>query len=97
MDYNLPDERGYFGKFGGRFIPEVLMDAITELEKSYLSLRNDKIFKKELNFLLKEYAGRPSNLYFAERLTKETGGAKIYLKREDMMHTGAHKINNTLG
>jgi tryptophan synthase beta chain len=96
-DYNLPDERGYFGKFGGRFVPEVLMDAITELEKSYLSLRNDKNFKKELNFLLKEYAGRPSNLYFAERLTKETGGAKIYLKREDMMHTGAHKINNTMG
>ncbi len=97
MDYNLPDERGYFGKFGGRFIPEVLMDAISELEKSYLSFRKDKNFKKELAFLLKEYAGRPSNLYFAERLTKEIGGAKIYLKREDMMHTGAHKINNTLG
>jgi tryptophan synthase beta chain len=97
MDYNLPDERGYFGKFGGRFVPEVLMDAISELEKSYLSFRKDKNFKKELEFLLKEYAGRPSNLYFAESLTKKVGGAKIYLKREDMMHTGAHKINNTLG
>ncbi len=96
-NYNLPDEKGYFGKFGGRFVPEVLMDAIYELEKSYLSLKDDKNFRKELNFLLKEYAGRPSLLYFAERLTEKIGGAKIYLKREDMMHTGAHKINNTLG
>jgi tryptophan synthase beta chain len=95
--YNLPDEKGYFGKFGGRFVPEVLMNAIYELEKSYLSLKDDKNFKEELNFLLKEYAGRPSLLYFAKRLTEEIGGAKIYLKREDMMHTGAHKINNTLG
>jgi tryptophan synthase beta chain len=97
MNYNLPDERGYFGKFGGRFIPEVLMDNIVELDKAYRSLKEDKRFNKELNFLLKEYAGRPSLLYFAERLTEHIGGAKIYLKREDMMHTGAHKINNTLG
>lgn len=97
MNYNLPDEKGYFGKFGGRFIPEVLMDNIVELEKAYLSFKEDKNFNKELDFLLKEYAGRPSPLYFAERLSEEIGGAKIYLKREDMMHTGAHKINNTLG
>lgn len=97
MENNLPDERGYFGKFGGRFVPEVLMDNIDELEKAYTSFKKDKNFKKELDSLLKNYAGRPSPLYFAERLTEEVGGAKIYLKREDMMHTGAHKINNTLG
>jgi tryptophan synthase beta chain len=97
MNYNLPDERGYFGKFGGRFVPEVLMDNIDELEKAYTSFKKDKNFRKELDFLLKNYAGRPSPLYFAERLTEKIGGAKIYLKREDMMHTGAHKINNTLG
>jgi tryptophan synthase beta chain len=97
IDYNLPDEKGYFGKFGGRFIPEVLMDNVSELEKAYLAFKKDKNFNKELDSLLKNYAGRPSSLYFAERLTEEIGGAKIYLKREDMMHTGAHKINNTLG
>ena len=97
MSYNLPDEKGYFGRFGGRFIPEVLMNNIDELEKAYLSFKEDKKFNEELDFLLKEYAGRPSLLYFAERLTEKAGGAKIYLKREDMMHTGAHKINNTLG
>jgi len=97
MDYNLPDERGYFGKFGGRFIPEVLMENVDELEKAYLAFKKDKNFKKELDSMLKNYAGRPSPLYFAKRLTEKTGGAKIYLKREDMMHTGAHKINNTLG
>jgi tryptophan synthase beta chain len=95
--YNLPDERGYFGRFGGRFIPEVLMDAVGELEKAYLSAKEDNDFNKELNFYLKEYAGRPSHLYLAKSLTEKIGGAKIYLKREDMMHTGAHKINNTLG
>jgi tryptophan synthase beta chain len=95
--YNLPDEKGYFGRFGGRFIPEVLMDAVSELEKAYLSAKEDNDFNKELNFYLKEYAGRPSPLYLAKRLTEKMGGAKIYLKREDMMHTGAHKINNTLG
>ncbi|MEO0293264.1 MAG: tryptophan synthase subunit beta [candidate division WOR-3 bacterium] len=97
MNYNLPDERGYFGRFGGKFIPEVLMNAVSELEKAYKSLKEDKNFNDELNYYLKEYAGRPSPLYFAERLTQKVGGAKIYLKREDMMHTGAHKINNTLG
>jgi tryptophan synthase beta chain len=97
MNYNLPDEKGYFGRFGGRFIPEVLMHNITELEEAYLSFKKDEKFNEELDFLLKEYAGRPSPLYFAERLTNKIGGAKIYLKREDMMHTGAHKINNTLG
>jgi tryptophan synthase beta chain len=97
MNYNLPDERGYFGRFGGRFIPEVLMDAVSELEKAYLSAKEDNDFNKELNFYLKEYAGRPSHLYLAKSLTEKIGGAKIYLKREDMMHTGAHKINNTLG
>lgn len=97
MDYNLPDERGYFGKFGGRFVPEVLMDNVDELEKAYTSFKKDKNFKKELDLLLKNYAGRPSPLYFAEKLTEKFGGAKIYLKREDMIHTGAHKINNTLG
>jgi tryptophan synthase beta chain len=97
MNYNLPDEKGYFGKFGGRFIPEVLMNAISELEKAYFSFKEDKDFNKELNLYLHEYAGRPSLLYFAKRLTEKIGGAKIYLKREDMMHTGAHKINNTLG
>jgi tryptophan synthase beta chain len=97
MNYNLPDEKGYFGKFGGRFIPEVLMDAVSELEKAYLSAKEDKDFNKELNLYLKEYAGRPSPLYLAKSLTEKMGGAKIYLKREDMMHTGAHKINNTLG
>lgn len=97
MEYNLPDEKGYFGRFGGRFIPEVLMDAVSELGKAYLSAKKDTDFNKELNFLLKEYAGRPSPLYLAKRLTEKMGGAKIYLKREDMMHTGAHKINNTLG
>jgi tryptophan synthase beta chain len=95
--YNLPDEKGYFGRFGGRLIPEVLMDAVSELEKAYLSAKEDNDFNKELNFYLKEYAGRPSPLYLAKRLTEKMGGAKIYLKREDMMHTGAHKINNTLG
>lgn len=97
MIYNLPDEQGYFGKFGGRFVPEILMNAIYELEKVYLSAKDDPEFNKTLAFYLKEYVGRPSPLYFAERLTRKLGGAKIYLKREDLMHTGAHKINNTLG
>ena len=97
MRYNSPDEKGYYGRFGGRFVPETLMNAIYELEKVYLSAKDDPEFNKTLAFYLKEYVGRPSTLYFAERLTKKLGGAKIYLKREDLMHTGAHKINNTLG
>ncbi|MFH1905489.1 MAG: tryptophan synthase subunit beta [bacterium] len=93
----LPDKHGRFGEFGGRFVPETVMPALLELEKAYLSAKKDKSFQKELNYYLREYAGRPSPLYFAQRLTKRLGGAKIYLKREDLLHTGAHKINNTLG
>ena len=93
----LPNEHGRFGEFGGRFVPETVMPALLELEKAYLSAKKDKNFQKELNYYLCEYAGRPSPLYFAQRLTKRLGGAKIYLKREDLLHTGAHKINNTLG
>ncbi|OGW76613.1 MAG: tryptophan synthase subunit beta [Omnitrophica bacterium RIFCSPLOWO2_02_FULL_45_16] len=93
----LPDKRGYFGPFGGKFVPETLMSALAELEKEYNSVKSDRSFKKEFDYYLKEYAGRPTPLYLAERLTKHIGGAKIYLKREDLLHTGAHKINNTLG
>ena len=93
----LPDNRGYFGPFGGKFVPETLMAALGELEREYKKARLSGAFKKELDYYLKDYAGRPTSLYFAERLTKEIGGAKIYLKREDLLHTGAHKINNTLG
>ncbi len=97
MSYNLPDERGYFSRFGGRFVPETLMSALYELERAYLSVKDNPEFNKRLEFYLREYVGRPSPLYFAQRLTEEVGGAKIYLKREDLMHTGAHKINNTIG
>ncbi len=93
----LPDRRGYFNGFGGRFMPETLMPAVYTLEKEYRKARSDKAFIKELDGYLKEYAGRPTPLYFAKRLTGKLGGAKIYLKREDLLHTGAHKINNTLG
>jgi len=93
----LPDRRGYFNGFGGRFMPETLMPAVYALEKEYRKARSDKAFKKELGCYLREYAGRPTPLYFAKRLTGRLGGAKIYLKREDLLHTGAHKINNTLG
>ena len=92
-----PDERGHFGIFGGRFVAETLMPLILDLEKAYGEARNDPAFKAELNDLLKHYVGRPSALYFAERMTAELGGAKIYFKREDLNHTGAHKINNVLG
>ncbi len=93
----LPDNRGYFEDFGGRFVPETLMSALEELERRYLSLKDDPRFNKELDSLLRNYAGRPTPLYFARNLTDYAGGAKIYLKREDLLHTGAHKINNTLG
>lgn len=94
----LPDKNGFYGDFGGRFVPETLMQAIIDLEKEYLKIKNDKNFKAQLNYLLKEYAGRPTPLFYAERLSKELGNkAKLYLKREDLAHTGAHKINNTLG
>ncbi|TRO51709.1 tryptophan synthase subunit beta [Candidatus Bathyarchaeota archaeon] len=88
---------GKFGKYGGRFVPEVLMAAIGELEESYAKVKQDPHFNKELAYYLSEYAGRPTPLYFTENLTKKIGGAKIYLKREDLAHGGAHKINNTLG
>jgi len=93
----LPDKKGHFAEFGGRFVPETLMAALDELEKEYLKAQKDVKFKKELDYYLREYAGRPTPLYFAQRLTKYASGAKIYLKREDLLHTGAHKINNTLG
>jgi len=88
---------GKYGKYGGRFVPEVLMQAITELETAYAKAKTDEKFKEELNYYLSEYAGRPTPLYLAENLTRKVGGAKIYLKREDLAHGGAHKINNTLG
>ncbi|MCI0482822.1 MAG: tryptophan synthase subunit beta [Candidatus Dadabacteria bacterium] len=93
----MPDELGHFGIFGGRYVSETLMPAILQLEKAYLEIKDDSEFRKELEYYLKEYVGRPTPLYFAERMTKDLGGAKIYLKREDLAHTGAHKINNTIG
>lgn len=92
-----PDERGWFGEFGGRFVPETLMHPLEELEEAFEAAIRDPQFLSELDNLLREYAGRPTPLYFARRLTEYLGGAKIYLKREDLAHTGAHKINNTLG
>jgi tryptophan synthase beta chain len=89
--------RGYFEEFGGRFVPETLMPALDELEEVYLELKDDPKFINQLKSLLADYSGRPTSLYYAEQLTKHYGGAKIYLKREDLNHTGAHKINNTLG
>jgi len=93
----LPDDRGYFGRFGGKFVPETLMFALEELEEGYLRIRKDEGFREELRNLLNEYAGRPTPLYYAANLSRYAGGARIYLKREDLLHTGAHKINNTLG
>jgi tryptophan synthase beta chain len=93
----LPDRKGYFGIYGGRFVPETLMPALKELEEAFLKSKKDKEFQKELAHLQKTYIGRPTPLYFARRLTEHLGGAKIYLKREDLAHTGAHKINNAVG
>ncbi len=93
----VPDQYGRFGKFGGRYVPETLMNALLELEEAYKKYSKDPEFIAELDGLLKHYSGRPTNLYYAERLTEHLGGAKIYLKREDLNHTGAHKINNTIG
>ncbi len=90
-------QRGYYGPFGGRYVPETLMAALEELERAYEVLRRDEIFQGELAFLLERFGGRPTPLYFAERLTEHLGGARVYLKREDLNHTGAHKINNALG
>ena len=95
--YAFPDERGHFGVFGGKFVSETLMAALENLETEYARLRQDETFRKELRRDLAEYVGRSSPLYFAERLTHEAGGAQIYLKREDLNHTGAHKINNCIG
>jgi tryptophan synthase beta chain len=94
---NLPDATGHFGPFGGRFVPETLMHPLQELEAEYFRAQHDPEFQRELSYYLREFCGRPTPLYFAERLTRELGGAKIYLKREDLLHTGAHKINNAIG
>src|SRR6476619_4654236 len=94
---SLPDSQGHFGPYGGRYVPETLMHPLQELEEEYFRSQHDPEVQKELNYYLREFCGRPTPLYFAERLTKELGGAKIYLKREDLLHTGAHKINNAIG
>ena len=94
---SLPDKKGHFGIFGGKYVPETLMVALDELEREYNTAKNDKKFRRELDYYLSDFAGRPSPLYYAERLTKKLKGPKIYLKREDLLHTGSHKINNTLG
>jgi tryptophan synthase beta chain len=93
----LPDAHGYFDQFGGRFVPETLMPALDELETAYEKAKRDSSFWAEFDCLSRDYSGRPTPLYFAERLTKHCGGAQIYIKREDLLHTGAHKINNALG
>jgi tryptophan synthase beta chain len=97
MTHTQPDATGHFGPYGGRFVPEVLMAPLEELEKAYLDARLDAAFQSELRGLLADYAGRPTPLYYAKRLTEALGGAKVYIKREDLLHTGAHKINNCLG
>jgi tryptophan synthase beta chain len=93
----IPDARGHFGPYGGRFVPETLIHPLQELEEEYRRAQKDPAFKREFEYYLREFCGRPTPLYFAERLTRELGGAKIYLKREDLLHTGAHKINNCIG
>jgi tryptophan synthase beta chain len=97
ITYTLPNEKGHFGIFGGRFVPETLMKAILELEQAYDKAKKDASFQAEIDRLLKEYVGRETPLYFAENLSRHAGGANIYLKREDLNHTGAHKINNAIG
>ncbi len=94
---NLPDAQGHFGPYGGRYVPETLMHPLQELEEEFFRAQRDPDFQRELQYYLREFCGRPTPLYFAERLTRELGGAKIYLKREDLLHTGAHKINNAMG
>lgn len=93
----VPDRRGHFGPYGGRYVAETLMPALLELERAYAQVRHDRTFQQQFQHYLHEYVGRETPLYFAERLTQKLGGAKIYLKREDLCHTGAHKINNTIG
>ena len=97
MEPSLPDKKGHFGIFGGRYVAETLMPALIELEEAYRTSRKDRAFRDEFTYYLREYAGRETPLYYAKRLTEELGGARIYLKREDLNHTGSHKINNTLG
>ncbi|HHV76478.1 MAG TPA: tryptophan synthase subunit beta [Syntrophothermus lipocalidus] len=92
-----PDEKGYYGEYGGRYVPETLMPVLEELAREYEKLKDDLDFKRELSYYLHQYVGRPSGLHFAKRLSRELGGARIYLKREDLNHTGSHKINNTMG
>jgi tryptophan synthase beta chain len=94
---NLPDAQGHFGPYGGRYVPETLMHPLQELEAEYFRAQHDPEFQRELSYYLTEFSGRPTPLYFAERLTRELGGAKIYLKREDLNHTGSHKLNNAIG
>ena len=94
---NIPDKSGHFGEYGGKFVPETLMPALEQLEREYLTAKEDPKFNEELKYYLNEYVGRPSPLYYARRLTEKLNGPKIYLKREDLNHTGAHKINNTMG
>ncbi|MDZ7757424.1 tryptophan synthase subunit beta [Rhodohalobacter sp.] len=97
MKYTAPTKAGYFGRFGGKFVPEILIPALEELEQAYLETLDDPVFQKEYHDLLNEYVGRPTKLTFADRLTEHYGKAKIYFKREDLCHTGAHKINNAIG
>src|SRR5499427_7205946 len=92
-----PDALGHFGQYGGRYVPETLMHPLQQLEEEYFRAQKDAEFQRELSYYLREFCGRPTPLYFAERLTRDLGGAKIYLKREDLLHTGAHKINNAIG
>src|SRR6059036_3125106 len=92
-----PDDQGHWGKFGGRYVPETLVAPLEELTSEFMHARGDPNFSHELNLLLRDYAGRPTPLFHAQRLTARAGGAQIYLKREDLLHTGAHKINNAVG
>src|SRR5947208_464100 len=93
----VPDANGHFGDYGGTYVPETLVSALEQLKAEYTRAKNDPEFNREFEYYLKEFVGRPSRLYFAKRLTAHCNGAKIYLKREDLNHTGAHKINNTIG
>src|SRR5579859_948161 len=93
----VPDAAGHFGPYGGIYVPETLVGALQQLDEEYRRAKHDSKFQEEFAYYLREYVGRPSRLYFARRLTEKLGGARIYLKREDLNHTGAHKINNTVG
>jgi tryptophan synthase beta chain len=96
-NYNFPDKDGRYGEFGGKYVSETLISALDQLEETYNSLKEDKVFREEVDNDLDTFVGRPSPLYFAKRWSENLGGARIYLKREDLNHTGAHKINNTVG